>query len=165
MRVTIISDASCSTDMKHSAYAFWAVSGRGRAAHAGAFKEVVSSTAEAETKAIINAVHVAFRIGILCDGDQLLVQTDALGAIRALTGKLSRKKSIAKFAPIVKVFHDAITARSVTVEFRHVKGHTKASTHTDNRYRAQRNVDRAARTAMRKQRSANKKSTTQGATE
>lgn len=156
MRVTIISDASRCTKTHCAAYAFWAVSNRGSAKHAGALKGLAASSAEAETKAIINAVHVALKAGVLCDGDDLLIQTDAMNAIQILTGKLSRKRTIEKFAPIVKVFQDVVGTRGINVEFRHVRGHTKQATHTDNRYLAQRNVDRAARAAMRKQRKAAK---------
>ena len=154
MRVTIISDASCSTDLQYAAYAFWAVSSRAKLAHSGPLKEPVGSTAEAEVKAVMNAVHIAKRAGVLCDGDDLLIQVDALGAIHALTGVMTKSRTKLKYARYLKAFQDATQAHGIRVEFRHVKGHTKAETHGEARFRAQRNVDKAARTAMRNARTA-----------
>lgn len=149
MRVTIIADASMSLETKISAYAFWAVSSRGNHSGHGLFKDRCASTAEAETKAVINAIHVAIAAGVMQSGDQLLVQTDALSAICALTGKLTKKRTIAKFSPILAAFNSLVQKHQLTVEFRHVRGHTKADVR-DARYVAQRKVDRLARKTMRK---------------
>src|SRR5690348_8067075 len=84
MRVTIIADASIDPAQKVGAYAFWAVSKRGRHAGQGAFKAELTSSTHAEMMAIVNALHMAIALEIAQAEDQVLIQNDCQSAIQLL---------------------------------------------------------------------------------
>ena len=146
MRVTIISDASVDFHGQRGAYAFWAVSQRGRHAGQGVFKVACSNPNEAETMAVVNALHTAINLGIAAAGDQVLVQTDSLHAIRVFSGYSLRPKVLKKYASMMQALREIVARHNLTMEYRHVKGHSKE---TDARSRAQQMTDKRARKAMR----------------
>lgn len=149
MRVTIISDASHCHEHGVGGYAFWAVSSRGHHAGDGVFKSTLKDSTAAETMAIVNALHCSISLGICCDGDQVLIQTDCLNAISYLEHGVRRKRSDLQLA--AKVFEGLKSTHSLAVEFRHVRGHTKVA---DHRSMAQRMADKRAKRAMRRARKA-----------
>jgi ribonuclease HI len=147
MRVTIISDASHCHQHGIGGYAFWAVSTRGHHAGDGVFKSALKDSTAAETMAIVNALHCSISLGIVCNGDQVLIQTDCVNAISYLQEAVRRKR--ADLEPAVSVFKRLKSTHALAVEFRHVRGHTKVA---DQRSKAQRSADIRARRAMRQAR-------------
>lgn len=155
MRVTIISDASWCPNTRAAGYGFWSVSERGRHAGGGSFKAGAKSAMHAEMMAIVNALHVTLALGIAAKGDRVLIQTDCLYGIytfegRGLMGKKARKRN-AFLSPVVDLFKEHVRANDLTVEFRHVRGHTSVA---DQRSMAQRHADARARVGMKKARAA-----------
>jgi ribonuclease HI len=147
MLVTIVSDASYCSRTKAAGYGFWAVSSRGRHAGGGSFKTTVSDQNAAEAMAIVNALHVSLSLGIAEGGDKVLIQTDSLSAIwRLQGGKFAKRKMPADAKLAVMRFSDLVRDRSLAVEFRHVKGHSKIA---DSRSQAQRHSDQRARKGMK----------------
>jgi ribonuclease HI len=148
--VTIISDASYCSRTKCAGYGFWAVSERGRHAGGGSFKTSVSDQNAAEAMAIVNALHVSLSLGITQGGDRVLIQTDSLSAIWRLSCTKKGRRRMPPDAKLAVVrFTDLVRERSLTIEFRHVKAHTKVA---DQRSKAQRHADARARVGMKKAR-------------
>lgn len=148
--VTIISDASHCPETKIGGFGFWAVSNRGRHAGSGSFKKKFRGSTPAEAAAIVNAVFISLRLGIAAKGDRVLIQTDSLHSINHFTGVAKKCKD-----PDVKAAKaelEKLTAEhELTLEFRHVRGHTRVD---DQRSKAQRHTDLRAKAAMKKARAA-----------
>lgn len=147
MRVTIIADASHCHKQNVGGYGFWCVSKRGSHAGEGMFKLKLRDALAAETMAIVNALHCATSMGIAVAGDAVLIQTDCLNAIAQLEETNRRKRADLENA--ITLFRRLRDANSLSIEFRHVKGHTSVR---DQRSKAQRMSDQRARRAMRKAR-------------
>ncbi len=151
MRVTIISDASVCPKQHVGGYGFWAVSDRGSHAGDGVFKGVVVASDEAEMKAVVNALHSAIAVGVAAAGDQVLIQTDSQTAVLGFQGRCHLGKNK---LPIIAAFESLRAKYSLTIEFRHVKGH---SPQEGARFKAQRKSDLRARKAMRRARATKRK--------
>lgn len=145
-RVTIVSDASVCPTTGAAGYGFWCVSNRGRHAGGGAFKTPSRNPNLAEIMAIANALHVALALGIAAAGDRILIQTDSICAIDVLDGRTRRRKALEHLFAAGDAYQKRKLEHSLTVEFRHVKGHSKVE---DSRSLAQRHADRRARKGMK----------------
>lgn len=148
--VTIICDASYCSKTHAAGYGFWAVSERGRHAGGGSFKALLDAPSTAETMAIVNALHVTLGLGIALKGDRVLIQTDCIFAIHMLTGVVRRPKRHPEAFKAVERFNVMRDTHGLSVDFRHVKGHTTVA---DNRSKAQRMSDFRAKQAMKRARS------------
>ena len=54
---------------------------------------------------------------------KIIAQTDCLSAIWALTGKLRKQKSVARYALVTAAYETRIASTGIAVEFRHVSAH------------------------------------------
>lgn len=146
MRVTIISDASFCPNTKAAGYGGWVVCDRGNNANGGPLRGAPNSGA-AETMAICNVVWEGLKAGLIQRGDNLIVQTDCATAIKVY--QEARWTSDVEGSAF-KWLNDQLRKYHLTVEFRHVKGHSNVQ---DTRSKAQRFCDERARIAMQKERS------------
>lgn len=147
MLVTIITDASVDHTVGTGGYGFWAVSKRGKYAGQGVFGCRVESSNAAEMMAIVNAIHIALRKGVVHPGDDILVQTDSMHAISHFSGVRKKNSQAAiKYRPLVDRLNALTMTENLSIKFRHVKGHTRSG---DKRSKAQRMADKRARAAMR----------------
>lgn len=146
MRVTIISDASFCPNTKAAGYGGWVVCDRGNNASGGPLNGAPTSGA-AETMAICNVVWEGFKANLIQCGDHLTIQTDCATAIKVY--KEARWTSAVEGSAF-KWLNDQARKYNLTIEFRHVKGHSNVQ---DTRSKAQRFCDERARSAMQKERS------------
>lgn len=146
MRVTVMSDASFCPNTKAAGYGGWVVCDRGNNANGGAIKGAPNSGA-AETMAICNVIWEGFNAKLIQPNDYLIVQTDCATAIKVY--EEARWTSEAEGSAF-KWLNDQIRKFNLTIEFRHVKGHSNVQ---DTRSKAQRFCDERARSAMQKERS------------
>lgn len=146
MRVTIISDASFCPNTKAAGYGGWVVCNRGNNANGGPLRGAPDSGA-AETMAICNVIWEGMKAKLIHPGDHLIVQTDCATAIKVYKEArwTSEQEGVA-----FKWLNDQLRKYNLTIEFRHVKGHTS---NQDQRSKAQRFCDERARSAMRLERS------------
>lgn len=146
MNITILADASHCPDTKAGGYGYWIASARGKKGGSGVLNGQILSSTLAEMMAIANAIYCGIKEGLVCGNDVLLVQTDCESAIYALTlkrrGSEEEKKVIEYVQKIAKLL-------KLTIEYKHVKGHTK---NKEARFAANNACDRAARKAMRRAR-------------
>lgn len=147
MLVTIICDASHCPETGVAGYGFWIASGRGKRGGKGVMRHSCATNTVAEMQAMANALYVAVRLELVQAGDTVLVQTDCLGAIDGLIGM--RKKMLDQEHDVVTAFFRIKSEARITIDFRHVKGHTKEP---GARFAANRACDKDAREQMRKAR-------------
>ncbi len=122
MRVTIIADASHCGQTGAGGYGYWIASERGKQGGGGQIKDPVDGSGAAEMIALINALHIALKTGLVVQGDHVLLQTDCQSAIGAFQGQrftLTKDEKRAK-----STFFDLKRVHGFTFSFRHVKGHT-----------------------------------------
>lgn len=146
MHVTILADASHCPDTKAGGYGYWIASQRGKKGGSGQFKDRVATSTLAEIMALANSLYEAVRHSLVIEKDVVLFQTDCEAAIFGFTKK--RKVSTDEFTTVNYV--DKLAKHlNLTIQFKHVKGHSsdKAA-----RFAANNACDRAARKAMRKAR-------------
>lgn len=146
MRVTILADASHCPDTKAGGYGYWIASERGKKGGSGVLNGAIQSSTLAEMMAIANAIYHGVTNGLVQGHDILLIQTDCESAIFAFTSK--RKGSVEE-KRVIEYVQKVTRFLSLTVEYKHVKGHTNRS---EARFAANNACDRAARKAMRKAR-------------
>lgn len=147
MRTTIIADASFCPDTKVGGYGFWIANERGRKGGDGIFKEEVENNIAAEMMALLNALSHAIKIGLIQDGEGVLIQTDCTPAIAAFMDE--RKTVTQQEDGLIKWYKSFIHDHKLSIEFRHVKGHSGKK---ENRYVANNICDRRARENMRRAR-------------
>jgi ribonuclease HI len=122
VRVTIIADASWCPDTHAAGYAFWIASDRGKRGGSGAYKDRVVSSAVAEMMAVVNGLYTACKDGYVEEGDAVLLQTDCMRAIDMFHRRPIGMSEFEK--PVVDYFEKLVKEVKITVQFRHVKGHT-----------------------------------------
>lgn len=144
MRVTVLADASHCPDTKAGGYGYWIASERGRKGGSGPLKGKILTSTLAELMSVANAVYEGVSHGLIHPKDVLLIQIDCESAIFAFTGK--RKASEAEQA-VVRYIATLSISMQLTIEYRHVKGHSSRS---ESRFAANRKCDREARKEMRK---------------
>lgn len=147
MRVTLMCDASYCNTYKVAGYGFWIASERGKAGGGGSMARQVGNNNIAEMMAICNTVWEGIRRGLLQHGDELLIQSDCLGAMGKL--RFVQTKASKEERDVITYFERIVRQMNFTVNFRHVKGHTSLA---GNRYAANRQCDKIAKQAMRKAR-------------
>ncbi len=157
MRVTIIADASFCPKTGVAGYGFWIAGERGKQGGEGAVKGLCDTNSTAEMQALVNALHIAVRAGLVSQGDAVLLQTDCEAAIQAFEGTRKRLSEL-EHATKQAMKHLRHTF-ALSLEYRHVKGHSKS---TEARYAANNHCDRGARRAMRKARTLHLQQTKQG---
>ena len=128
MLVTINTDASYHPQHKVGAYAFWIISNQGRFLKAGAFKELIENSTQAEAQCIINAIYY-FKKQDWKEVTKIIINTDALNAIAIFKKTKSKiKKYNLRYGNSLSEKFDEITKGFPSIEFRHVKAHKKNGT-------------------------------------
>lgn len=110
-------------------------------------KKLVANNIIAEMQAVANSLHSALKRGLVCSGDEVLLQTDCIPAIDAFESK--RKKLIADEHEVLSVVQNLQERFNLTLTFRHVRGHTA---HQGARYVTNNLCDKRAKAAMRQAR-------------
>jgi ribonuclease HI len=147
MIVTIMSDASVCPHTSAGGWGIWIISNRGHFQGSGAYKKLTPDVAEAEAKALYNAVFLSFQYGLSQKGDKLILQIDNKFFIEACSGTFhGGNKHLKDFA---KKFKKMIKDKECEYEIRYVQAHNpnKAGRNYVNEI-----CDQLAKSAMRKQR-------------
>lgn len=125
MNVTIIADASWCPDTKAAGYGYWIACQRGRRNGGGTIRRQVSTSQVAEMMAVVNGIWHGMVEGYIVRGDVLLVQTDCQNAINLFRagdrGTTEEREVLAFLGKLVQ-------ANELTLNLRHVKGHTSGDT-------------------------------------
>lgn len=143
MRVTIISDASQCPETGAAGYGYWLVSERGNSGGGGLFKTPLPDPTIAEMMGVVNALYLAVQHGIAAAGDEVLIQLDCTSVIRMLSSEACARPDLEL---VREKFHALRAQHQLTVEFRHVRGHTNSPA---KRSTAQRRADQRARHEMK----------------
>lgn len=144
MWVTIIADASYCPETGKAGYGFWIASQRGKHGGDGILESHVGNNIAAEMMALLNALHVAVRRGLVQQKDSVLLQTDCQPAIDAF--KARRVNITAQETELVSWYKEFIASNELHMRLKHVKGHTK---NEDARFVVNNICDRKARRNMR----------------
>lgn len=147
MRVTVIADASFCPEYRVAGYGYWIASERGRKAGGGAMRDLVNNSLVAEMMAVVNALHDGLKYELIMQGDEVLFQTDCIGAMEYLQRMPTGLPVDA--GRVTKAFFDLRINAKLDVRFRHVKGHTGLK---EARFASNRRCDERAKQAMRKAR-------------
>lgn len=121
MLVTIMTDASYCPDTGAAGYGYWIASNRGKCGGGGPLRRLLASSTTAETLAVANALHIAFKLGAAEIRDSVLVQTDCQAVIELFEGRRRPVDGTEQEA----YFHiqRIINKYFITLHFKHVKGH------------------------------------------
>lgn len=122
MMVTIIADASHCPETGAAGYGWWTACGRGKRGGGGQIKEKVDRASAAEMIALVNALHLSVKEGLVQTGDYVLLQTDCLAAISALLSTRTRLSEDEKRAK--RAFFELKKKVNFVFTLKHVKGHT-----------------------------------------
>lgn len=147
MWVTIIADASYCPETSKAGYGFWIASQRGKHGGDGVLEADVVNNIAAEMMALLNALHVARKRGLVLQKDSVLLQTDCQPAIDAFND--IRTNITEQEKELVSWYSDFIKSHELHIRLKHVKGHTKKA---DARFVVNNICDRKARQHMRKAR-------------
>jgi len=142
-----MTDASHCPDTGAAGFGFWCASDRGKLAGGSKFRGVLKDSYEAEFKGVANSLKASMNAGLILSGDKVLVQLDCIGVIFCLEGKSKPRCDVEK---VLKYIRDIVKQHGLTLECRHVKGHTRRS--KGNRFAANNHCDKRAKTAMREAR-------------
>jgi ribonuclease HI len=150
MLVTILTDASWCPDTGAAGYGYWIASGRGKRPGGNVMKPAVNPC-HAEMMAIANGLTVALKAELVCDGDDVLIQTDSTNAIRALTSQELRygDQFTLDMAAVRDYVTNLVARHKLRMEYRHVKGH---SPRPEARFKANNHCDERAKLHMRRAR-------------
>lgn len=154
MWVTIMCDASYCQHTGASGWGSYVISDRGRIIGGGCFHKRPDTSTQAETRAIVNAVWLAFFQGVAEAGDELLIQADCIPSMRDLEAALAVDVDICTLTEEQKLFRCLTYENNVKVLFRHVRAHTGRK---DRRSVTNHMCDRRARDYMEKDREAIKR--------
>lgn len=146
MNVTLMTDASICGDTGAAGYGYWVVSKRGGVPGQGKLKGRIKDSLEGEMKAVVNSLAAAVKTHVIEDGDTILIQLDNQGVIGCIEGKCRIRKDM---HPMLKELKCIAIKHNLTIECRHVKGHTNRK---DNRYISNKMCDLRAKEEMRKAR-------------
>lgn len=144
MLISLFSDASMCHQKRVGGWAAWLKSDRGAMRLGAPFMVRVADTTIAEAMAVVNALSRGIRDGIILPGDVVLVQTDNNAVMGVLLGTAPRKINLEvrkrrkmswsdlrrdvaernqEILEIAGVFSGLTSSGSITVRWRHVKGH------------------------------------------
>lgn len=144
MLVTLMTDASHCTTTKAAGFGFWCVSNRGKLSGGKPFRGVVRDAYSAEAKGVANSLVIAFRSGIIQQGDKVIIQLDNLAVVSGLMGKSNKvRKDVMDVFRFIKNFK---IENNIEIECRHVKGHTNKK---DARFKANNHCDKIAKKQMK----------------
>lgn len=144
MLVTLMTDASHCPTTGAGGFGFWCVSNRGKLMGGKPLSGKVLDAYSAEAKGVANSIVIAFRSGIIQQGDKVIIQLDNIAVVAGINGK---QRKIRKDIKEVLVFiNNFKIENNITIECRHVKGHSK---NTDNRYTANKHCDKRAKEQMK----------------
>lgn len=150
MRVTVLTDASFCHQTHAAGYGYWIACERGRKAGGGGLANPAQSSTSAEMAAICNAVYDGIRYMLILAEDELLIQTDCMGAIEVFERDVkSRKRPAPSVKPMWDIFQALKKDYSLQVRFRHVRAHTGLK---ETRFASNRLCDYRAKQEMRKMR-------------
>ena len=144
MLVTLMTDASHCPTTGAGGFGFWCVSNRGKLMGGKPLFGKVLDAYSAEAKGVANSLVIAFRSGVIQQGDKVIIQLDNIAVVAGINGK---QRKIRKDIKEVLVFiNNFKIENNITIECRHVKGHSK---NTDNRYTANKHCDKRAKEQMK----------------
>lgn len=141
---TLFVDASHCPETGAGGYGYRVASERGKRNGSGTLQGRITNSCVAEMKAVVNALWLVRRDSIIMPGDMVLVNTDSMYAIDALSGR----RYLTQEEEHVRKEYDKV-CNSMYVELRHIRGH---STRDEKRFRAHATADELAREQMRRQR-------------
>lgn len=144
MWITIIADASYCPETGKAGYGFWIASQRGKRGGDGILQGDIANNIAAEMMALLNALHVGIKAGLIQQGDKVLLQTDCQPAIDAFNKV--RVNITKQEKDLVSWFREFIDSNGLHIRLKHVKGHTK---NDDARFVVNNICDRKARKNMR----------------
>jgi ribonuclease HI len=154
--VTVVVDASFCPTHRVGGWAAWIkTDGRPGVFVGGPLKGLCGSAGDAEAKAAVNAVFAIVIGGMAGPSDRIVLKSDCLEALGALRGgnvRLTRdspaqsRKVRVRHAATAAILHGLLESRGVTVDLRHVKGHSHSQ--GGNSW-ANRECDRIAKSHMR----------------
>lgn len=122
MLITIIADASFCPQTGAAGYGYWVACDRGKRGGSGYMQEPVANCTVAEEMALANALYHACKLGLVLPHDEVLLQTDSMGAICAFNGE---RKSVPNVEQVpVNYLRRLVAKMEITVRYKHVKGHT-----------------------------------------
>lgn len=148
-RATIIADASWCPDTKVAGYGFHISSDHGKRPGQGVFNDPCKGSNHAEAMALINALYVGCRTGLIRPGMDVLLQSDSQAALDALSGK--RKIIFGAEKRCRNLLRSVADRLCLEIRFKHVPGHTDPS-YSQGRFVANRLCDKRAKEQMRKAR-------------
>ena len=140
--ITIIADASFCSNTGASGYGVWIAGSKGKGSFEGPLKQPRDNNV-AETMAIANALWHGFQKGLITAKSDILIQTDSQSAIDLLKGL--RLPSCQQYRDALVYIQTLVSRYRLTLRYNHVRGHTNGQ---DNRTRAQRYCDLAAKRQM-----------------
>ena len=138
-RATIITDASYCHSTKVAGYGAWISMDGKRVQKSGVIKGLPDNSTEAEFKAVLNGIWIAYMHG----ARDLLVQTDCMTVVQVLRGEPHRRQ--ARYREELSAARAAHFPNCV-IRARHVKGHSDSQ---DARSFVNRWCDKHAGIAMR----------------
>ncbi|WAX22399.1 RNaseH [Pseudomonas phage MiCath] len=148
MLVTIICDASWCPDTGAGGYGYWIASGRGKRGGGGRLRNPTVGSNVAEMYAACNSLFIAWRVGLVVTGDEVLIQTDSMATIQAFLGL--RVNLLPQEEEACNQLRNLTKQIGITVRWRHVKGHTSTR---DARSATNRMCDKRAKEYMKMMRS------------
>lgn len=149
MLVTILTDASWCPDTGAAGYGYWIASNRGSRPGGNSMRPA-ENPCHAEMMAVANGLAVALKAELVCDGDDVLVQSDSTDAIAGLKGERLRYETFTPaMAEVREYVVKLIADHNLNVTYRHVKGH---SNRREARFRANNHCDERAKSHMRRAR-------------
>lgn len=119
---TLITDASYCSQTKSAGYGFWIASDRSRFPGGGEIKQDVNDATVAELFAVVNGLWYAIKGGAVIDRDNVLIQTDCMAVITLIDGDRMPRRGQEENG--YKQLLGIIDMHQLTIEMRHVKGHT-----------------------------------------
>jgi ribonuclease HI len=157
--VTIIADASFAVRGPSFGASGWAafVASEGVKRYYGDMMHVRPyASTQAEMFACVNGLHMAIRDGLAYHGDKVIIQSDCINALEGLkkpfpADKLTdskKAKGRTQMNEAYIAFRKMVARYALTVEFRHVRGHTGIG---DSRSIVQDKCDRKAKYYMARQ--------------
>jgi len=166
MNVTLFSDASLCEKHRIGGWAAWLKSNRGTIRRGGAFRAHINDITIAEAQAVVNGLFEGIRVGVIRQGDTVIIETDNDQVLGILHGTTLRKATLAvktrrkiswkelkqenqqrngQIAEVARYFALAKAALQLDFRWRHVKAHT---TMRDPRSSLNRVCDRQAKAHM-----------------
>jgi ribonuclease HI len=124
MWITINTDASFLPDHKVGGYAVWISTSLGKIKIAHPFKGTLSSSNDAEFKAIINALYLIKPYNWELTG--IVINTDSMNTIDAIKGKIPNDKDIQNNINIYNQVIEELNVKQVVLK--HIKAHNNTKT-------------------------------------